>query len=500
MGLQISAMIVGLLLVSAAGMWGLNGLRTDFRLALAGFDFQRRGDEIGMHLAAARTILQLDPLRRDAAQIQVKLAADKFHMMQSGQNTTFVTPGGWQQNLRDLGPLSEALSLAQAQLGKPAANPPDAATIDADVQAVDVALGGISAFTADIRAAVQTYQNAADAKRHTTLLVMAIVCGLVVVGGVSLGALHYLSVVRPLRNLSLGVRRVAAGDFSRPVATQGGDELASLAQDFNRMANELNGFYHQLEQKVAQKSNELVRSERLASVGYLAAGVAHEINNPLGIIAGYAEYSLEQLKQSRGAGDANADLIKSLQVICDEAFRCKDITGKLLSLARQGDESRRPICLADVADKVVSIISGLREYQDRQLTVSAGESPAREQLVVNAVEAQMQQVVLNLALNALEAAPPQSGRVRIELERQNGRVRLCVSDNGRGMSAETLGRVFEPFFTEKRGSRQAGTGLGLSITHRIVEAHGGTIAAQSDGPGTGSRFEVSLPAAIASSE
>jgi signal transduction histidine kinase len=120
----------------------------------------------------------------------------------------------------------------------------------------------------------------------------------------------------------------------------------------------------------------------------------------------------------------------------------------------------------------------------------------RNHFIVTAIEAEMQQVVLNLALNALEAAPPNTGQVRIELARQDGCVELSVSDNGRGILAETLARVFEPFFTEKRGSRQAGTGLGLSITHRIVEAHGGTIAAQSDGPGLGSRFVVNLPAAV----
>ena len=104
------------------------------------------------------------------------------------------------------------------------------------------------------------------------------------------------------------------------------------------MAEELDGFYHQLEQKVQQRSKELIRSERLASVGYLAAGVAHEINNPLGIMAGHAEYSLDALKQQLGeragpASEVEADLIKTLQTICDEAFRCKRITEKLLSFA-----------------------------------------------------------------------------------------------------------------------------------------------------------------------
>jgi signal transduction histidine kinase len=106
----------------------------------------------------------------------------------------------------------------------------------------------------------------------------------------------------------------------------------------------------------------------------------------------------------------------------------------------------------------------------------------------------MKQVVLNLTVNALEAVSPNNGEVRIEGRQAGKWVELSVTDNGRGMNAESIKHVFEPFYTEKRGSAEPGTGLGLTITHAIVQSHGGRIQAESDGPGRGARFTIFLPA------
>src|SRR5205807_3817675 len=133
-----------------------------------------------------------------------------------------------------------------------------------------------------------------------------------------------------LNALHTAVRNVTAHQFTdRVVLTGGTQEFSALADDFNRMATELDGFYHALEEKVVAKSKELVRSERLASVGFLAAGVAHEINNPLNIISGYAELSMKRLA-ARSDTAAVKDTSQALQIIRDEAFRCNDITRKLL--------------------------------------------------------------------------------------------------------------------------------------------------------------------------
>jgi signal transduction histidine kinase len=310
--------------------------------------------------------------------------------------------------------------------------------------------------------------------------------------------------MRPLTDLSAAVRRIAAGDFSSKVPADGATEFAALAADFNRTAGELDTVYRGLEAKVEAKSKQLVRSERLASVGYLAAGVAHEINNPLGIIAGHAELSLQQLDRAKvGAGSprpiptsidapVTADLRHTLQTIADEAFRCKTIIDKLLSLARPGDDDRQVISLEAVARSVVSLLSALPEHRNRKLTLDV--RPDTDTRIL-ASENEMKQVLLNLAKNAVESLPEGAGAVTIALRHRAETVELSVTDTGRGMSPDILDHVFEPFFTTKRGAGSPGTGLGLSISHAIIESHGGALTVHSEGASRGATFTLTLPAA-----
>jgi two-component system, NtrC family, sensor kinase len=485
MAMQIACMIAGLLMVSAAAMWGLNGLHQDYGLALASNQELREVyGEVGSHLVTARELLSISPADRAAAATQLELASHKFDLFLSESRSSSADDP---RDEKAESQMHEALAAATRQLNSPPEQDIAEDLQRADMKAVDDALLEMRSFATRIRQAIEARQTAAAQKRRDTLIAVGVLCGIVVVGAIVLGILQYRSVMLPLHRLGGGVRRIAAGEFQQRLNEHGSPEFADLANEFNRMAGELDEFYHRLEQKVADKSKELIRSERLASVGYLAAGVAHEINNPLSIIAGYAEYSLGQLKlRANSSGDE--DVAKSLQVICDEAFRCKDITGKLLSLARPGEAKRQEVDLAKVVADITSAVGGLMNYRDRKLAVIApGPMP------VNAVEVEMKQVVLNLAVNALEAVSP-GGQVRIEVGRNNGWIELKVQDDGRGMSAQTLERVFEPFFTDKRGVREAGTGLGLSITYAIIESHGGRIRAASPGLGKGSEFVVQLPA------
>jgi len=303
---------------------------------------------------------------------------------------------------------------------------------------------------------------------------------------------QYHRIMIPLQRLREWSRRVSGGDLAAPYRASSDREFAELGADINSMAVELQGFYRDLEEMVAAKSKELARSERLASVGYLAAGVAHEINNPLGIMSGHAELSARRLHAVVSDGQAS-EIFGSLRIIREEAFRCKQITQKLLLLARGGSAaSRENVELRPLISEMVEMVQGLQCAQGRGINVKSDDS---NPLAVIANTAELKQVLLNLLVNALESTPAAGGLVEIIAQPNDQSVQLTVSDNGRGMSGKTLERIFEPFYSEKRGSAEPGTGLGLSITHAIVSDFGGTLCAQSEGPGRGSRFILRLPAA-----
>jgi two-component system NtrC family sensor kinase len=228
----------------------------------------------------------------------------------------------------------------------------------------------------------------------------------------------------------------------------------------------------------------------LASVGFLAAGVAHEINNPLGIIAGYGERALRRL-DSLGDRAAVELARKSIQVMCDEAFRCKEITDRLLMLARSGDNGRAVVSVDQLAREVIASIGALPRFADRRIVFQA---EADTEFHTVGSEGELRQVILNLLVNALDATKSESGQVRLSIQRDAQAIQLCIEDNGDGMSPETLARIFEPFYSEKRGEGR-GNGLGLAVVHAIISDHHGAIEAHSDGPGAGSRFVVRLPAA-----
>src|SRR5262249_38449082 len=132
-------------------------------------------------------------------------------------------------------------------------------------------------------------QQAADADLRRAIVLIAVLAAMIAIAAICVGISHHRSIVRPLRKLRDGVRGLGEGQFSARLVSRGDPEFVQLIDEFNHMAAELEDFYRRLEEKAAEKSKLLVRSERLASVGYLAAGVAHEINNPLNIISGYAE-------------------------------------------------------------------------------------------------------------------------------------------------------------------------------------------------------------------
>jgi two-component system NtrC family sensor kinase len=293
-------------------------------------------------------------------------------------------------------------------------------------------------------------------------------------------------VLRPLEILIDGSRHVAAGKFHHRIHLETHDEMAELAEAMNAMTARFELIRDDLDRQVRERTRQVVRSEQLASVGFLAAGVAHEINNPLATIAMSAE-SLEGrvLEILDGPDPRHAVIRNYLEMIQSEAFRCKEITEKLLDFSRTGQGERSSTDLVELVRGVIEMIGHLGKYHKKQIELEAAGP------IVAAVNPQeIKQVVLNLLTNALDSLD-EGGTVRIQLARRHDCAELRFADNGCGMPPEVGEHVFEPFFTRRRTGQ--GTGLGLSITHQIVVDHGGQIHAASAGPGQGSTFHVWLP-------
>jgi len=359
--------------------------------------------------------------------------------------------------------------------------------------------------------------------RYRTWIIMAW-SSAILAGGMLIGLFVYArsAVVRPFKNLLYGARRVAQCDFAYRIHTSTSDEIAELAHAINLSAQSFLAIQKDLKEQVRQRSEEVIRNEQLASVGFLAAGVAHEINNPLAAIAWSAE-ALEArlhrilhpvMRASTGmqvSTDENAsassnavvssetlagtdlDTLRTyLRRIQDEAFRCKGITERLLDFSRLGTNQRKQQTdMNEVVRDVVDMVRHLGPYRSQKIEIETSESPA----IAWASPQEMKQVVLNLITNALESLDPdsKSGLVRVKVlpRPEQDQVHLLIEDNGCGMDQEVMRHLFEPFFTRRRDGR--GTGLGLPITNRIITDHGGRITPRSEGPGLGSRFEIALP-------
>lgn len=328
--------------------------------------------------------------------------------------------------------------------------------------------------------------------RYRTAIVIAWVNAALAIGLLGLFfRVFYQSFAKPFGQLVSGSRKVAAGEFDHTIQLTTEDEMGELAASMNHMTSRFREIKDDLDQQVRERTNQVVRSEQLASVGFLAAGVSHEINNPLASIALCSESLEGRLDDLLASVDEShsedVQVARNyLQMIQREAFRCKQITEKLLDFARMGDSQYHGADLRDLTASVIEMVQHLGKYQDKNLELVEGPPVIAE---INAQE--IKQVALNLVTNALESVDA-GGTVRVTVQREGPGAQIIVEDNGCGMTEEVRKHLFEPFFTRRRTGQ--GTGLGLSITYRIVEEHGGTIEAASEGPDRGSRFVVTLPA------
>jgi two-component system, NtrC family, sensor kinase len=305
--------------------------------------------------------------------------------------------------------------------------------------------------------------------------------------GLSTGVIWVLirKITQPLRELRDSAEAVGKGDFSRRVLVASRDECGELAGVFNHMTENLKSSREELEKTVATLKTtqaQLIQSEKLSAIGEFVAGVAHELNNPLTSVVGFAEL----LQQS----DVSERHRKFLGLIVISAQRCHKIVQSLLSFARQHKPERKPVELREVAEASVAIL----QYQLRTNNIQVVTQFEAGLPKVLADAHQLQQVFVNLINNArqaIEAYRP-SGMIRITTERCGRGARICFQDDGPGIAKENLTKVFNPFFTTKDVGK--GTGLGLSLSYGIIKEHGGSINVDSN-PGQGATFTIELPLA-----
>jgi two-component system NtrC family sensor kinase len=338
----------------------------------------------------------------------------------------------------------------------------------------------------------------AQAESHRFLLVLFSGVAVFVLCAVSV-AFIWAVVHRPIQELIRGTHRVAGGDLDYRLTVDSRDELGDLAHSFNRMTAELAEAHTEitrwaetLEERVEKKTHEveqaqafLLNSEKMASLGKLAATVAHEVNNPLFGILTYARLCLQELERGDPDPNVRARTLNNLRIIERESRRCGDIIKNLLMFTRQAPRKR--------------------DWNDTNVLVERALALTRHQMKLNSIDlaidledgmpqllcdpGQIQQVVLILLTNAAEATES-GGCVRVTTNTRGDAVHIRVADNGGGIPADVLPHVFEPFFTTKEDKLR--TGLGLAVAKSIVEQHGGTIEAFSE-PGQGAEFVVTLP-------
>jgi two-component system, NtrC family, sensor kinase len=315
-----------------------------------------------------------------------------------------------------------------------------------------------------------------------------------------IGITYYMisNITRPIVEMAAATREIAAGRFDREVRSGTPGELALLAESFNamlkslrQMRGDLEVWGRTLEEKVRQRTEELVamqarvaQSERLASIGLLAAGVAHEVNNPLGGILSLTALTLEDM----APGDPNRE---NLQVVLRQTERCRDIVRGLLEFSRQSKGTREPVDLNEVLEDSLALVGTQAMFFN--VKISQRLAPGLPCVIANA--SQFQQVFVNILLNGVQAMN-ERGEITVSTrtDPETGRVEASISDTGCGIPPEQADRIFDPFFTTKESGH--GTGLGLSIAYGIVTTHGGTISVRSE-VGKGSVFIVSMPAAAA---
>lgn len=342
------------------------------------------------------------------------------------------------------------------------------------------------------------FANEAKRRARTAMVITlasTILCFVVVL--VLLHAFH-TQVSQPFESLVEGAREISQSNYAHRIDVQSDDEIGMLANLINEMTSKFDQLISQMErdnldkdEQVKEKTREVIQNEQLASAGFLAAGVSHEMNNPLAAIAWNAESLAKRLPDLRiDSADVEqkelyTDLGDSLAMIEREAYRLHDLAENLRNFCRLGDVEKEPCDLVSLIEDVVEITRTVARFQCKTV-----KTDLPKELIAHVNHAEIRSVVLNLLSNALESVD-RDGEVHLSLSQNQRKALIIVTDNGCGMTQEVLEHLFQPFFTRRRDG--TGTGLGLSVSYRIISKHGGSLIPSSPGEGLGSRMEVSLP-------
>jgi two-component system NtrC family sensor kinase len=305
----------------------------------------------------------------------------------------------------------------------------------------------------------------------------------------------------PLRKLKNGTERLANGELGYQIDVHTSDELGQLEDSFNSMSLQLRAANEEivawaktLEDRVDQKTKELKRTldealhvEKMASVGKMAAVLAHEINNPLAGILTYSKLLKKWVDRGETAGAKKQEAMQCLDLMADESRRCGDLVKNLLTFSRTAPINIESTDINMVVERCVMLVRHQLEMAGIQLQSDlAANLP-----LLQCDPAQIEQVLLALVMNAIDAMPRGGNLwIRTALTPDLDAVQMSVRDDGSGIAPDILARIFDPFVTTKEGGR--GVGLGLAVSRNIVERHGGKIAVQTE-VGKGTTFTVTLP-------
>jgi two-component system, NtrC family, sensor kinase len=335
---------------------------------------------------------------------------------------------------------------------------------------------------------------------------IAVSVGFILLVSLSVGWLLHRMIYVPLTDLERGARRLATGNFDKPIPVRGDDEFGSLAKSTNAMMvnvkkshEELAGWVEKLEEKVKERTEELrlaeaevARGEKLASIGQLAAGIAHELNNPLTGVLTFT--SLLRQKMPEGSADA-----EDLDLVIRETKRCASIIRRLLDFAREKTPEKALVNLNQLVVDTVRFVERSAALQQVEIVTELDDDLPQLSVDGDLIK----QVLMNILVNAQQAIDG-PGRVTVRSRLLPARklpgggepapvVEIAISDTGCGIPAANLQRIFDPFFTSKEVGK--GTGLGLSVSYGIVRSHGGEIEVEST-VGEGSTFRILLPARL----